>query len=246
MSYVEPGYPRLTYSQLESVWIKAGGSKAMAPLMAAIALAESSGIAGNTNPTDNSGTQTSWGLWQISDGTHGWSYGGDPYDPVNNARVAIMKLHSQGLTAWGTYSSGAYKTYYKGSVPPSQNIPSGPNPGPTQGGFSGGFGQGVEFANFAGFDSNALTAFPDLNPVHAVESIVGDVGGLIKNAFGWEIGAVKTLPDAMKAISKAIGVIGEVFAGFLWLLNPANDLRVIAGFTGLIVLGLAIYLVATA
>jgi len=224
----------------------------MAPLMAAIAMAESSGIAGNTNPTDNSGTQTSWGLWQISDGTHGWSYGGDPYDPVNNARVAIMKLKSQGLGAWGTYTSGAYKTYLNGSVPPGQGpIPTGGGGGNsvpiTTTAFSETAG-GPSFATNAGFAST-LTDLPSwLNPVNDIESIVGDVGGLAKDAFGWlnPVNGIKTLGDAVKAISKAVGVIAEVFSGLLWLMNPANDLRVISAFVGLIVLSVAVYLVATA
>ncbi len=241
MSFVKPGYPRLSYSQLEQVWIQAGGPKAIAPLMAAIAMAESGGIAGNTNPTDNSGTQTSWGLWQISDGTHGWSYGGDPYDPVTNAKAAVMKYHSQGLGAWGTYTSGAYQQYLKGNVPPSTGTISGGSAG-------GSIGQTAPISSSAGFATYAGFNMPGgiLNPINDVESVVGDVGGLIKNAFGWGNAAVKSVPDAIKAISKAVGVIAEVFSGILWLLNPANDLRVISAFVGLIVLSVAIYLVATA
>ena len=51
-----------TYGQLETLWTNAGGSKALAPLMAAIALAESGGNPGALNLTDNGGTQTSVGL----------------------------------------------------------------------------------------------------------------------------------------------------------------------------------------
>jgi hypothetical protein len=104
----------LTYAELEGYWIQAGGSSTMAPLMAAVALAESSGNPDATNPTDNNGRQTSWGLWQLSDGTHaepnGWS------DPLTNAKMAVTKYHSQGLGAWGTYTSGAYKKYLQGGV----------------------------------------------------------------------------------------------------------------------------------
>lgn len=109
---------RLTYSQLEGVWIQAGGQASLAPLMAAIALAESGGNPNSLNATDNGGTQSSFGLWQISTGTHtppasNWN------DPVENARLAIGKLHSQGLAAWGTYTSGAYKPFLKNGVPAS-------------------------------------------------------------------------------------------------------------------------------
>lgn len=103
-----PCQPALSFAQLQQVWTASGGSAAMAPIMAAIALAESGGIPNNTNPTDNHGTQTSWGLWQVSQGNH------TPYanwaDPTANAKVAQSKLRTQGLAAWGTYTSGAAKT----------------------------------------------------------------------------------------------------------------------------------------
>lgn len=118
----------LTYAQLEGVWLQAAAgtkydTQAWAALMAAIALAESSGNADATNPTDNGGTQTSWGLWQISLGNHNepspnWN------NPVTNAQLAIGKLNSQGLSAWGTYDSGAYKQYLNGSTTPDSNFPS--------------------------------------------------------------------------------------------------------------------------
>jgi len=109
---------KLTYSQLEGVWIQAGGQASLAPMMAAIALAESRGETTDVNRTDNHGTQSSYGLWQISTGTHkepdpNWA------DPVVNAKLAIGKLKSQGLNAWGTFSSGAYKPFLKNGVPPT-------------------------------------------------------------------------------------------------------------------------------
>lgn len=113
---------RYTYAQLEGLWINAGGSKGLAPVMAAIALAESGGCSAAVNPTDNNGTQTSWGLWQISDGTHGQPAPGILTASVN-AQQAVAKYHSQGLTAWGTYNSGAYKAYM-GSSTPDLNVPS--------------------------------------------------------------------------------------------------------------------------
>jgi hypothetical protein len=112
------------YGQLEELWIRAGGPRALAPLMAAIALAESSGNTTSNNYADNNGTQTSWGLWQISDGTHNWPGTADPNDPLANARYAVAKYRSQGLSAWGTYDSGAYKQYYKSGVAAS-TLPQG-------------------------------------------------------------------------------------------------------------------------
>ena len=121
----------LTYAQLKGVWLSAAkGTKyatnAWASLMAAIAEAESSGDPLATNPTDNNGTQTSWGLWQISDGTHNppaaaWS------DPATNAGLALSKLQSQGLGAWGTYTSGAYKGFLSDKTTADLTAATGPS-----------------------------------------------------------------------------------------------------------------------
>lgn len=122
----------LSYSQLKGVWLTAAkGTKyatnAWASLMAAIAEAESGGDASITNPNDNNGTQTSWGLWQISLGNHeapapNWA------DPVENARLAIGKLNDQGLSAWGTYDSGAYQAYLSDKTAANlTDIPQGPD-----------------------------------------------------------------------------------------------------------------------
>jgi len=113
-----------TYSQLEGLWISNGGSAALAPIMAAIALAESSGNAAATNATDNGGTQTSWGLWQISDGTHNQPVS-NILDPNVNAQQAVKKVKSQGLNAWGTYTSGKYKQFMSGAAPSTSGLPSG-------------------------------------------------------------------------------------------------------------------------
>jgi hypothetical protein len=112
-----------SFSQLEQIWLSAAkgtkySSKAWAALMAAIALAESAGNPDATNPTDNNGAQTSWGLWEISLGNHDepspdWS------NPAVNAQLAIGKLSTQGLSAWGTYTSGAYKKFLNGAAIPS-------------------------------------------------------------------------------------------------------------------------------
>lgn len=109
---------KLTYSQLEGLWIQNGGSSSLAPVMAAIALAESGGNPSARNDKDNGGTQSSFGLWQISTGSHtppasNWA------DPNENARLAIGKYKSQGLKAWGTYTSGAYTRFLANGVPPS-------------------------------------------------------------------------------------------------------------------------------
>jgi hypothetical protein len=156
----------LTFSQLEGYWIQAGGSKTLAPLMAAIALAESSGDPNSTNTTDNGGTQTSWGLWQISLGNHNepsptWN------NPLENDKLAVAKYNSQGLRAWGTYTSGKYKQYMQGGVAPS-----------TPTGTAENAGLGTFLSGIPGWIGGLLTG-----GTSDLAGIVGDVLGPISNVF---------------------------------------------------------------
>jgi Lysozyme like domain len=113
-----------SYSQLEGLWINAGGPRAVAGVAAAIADAESHGNSQAVNRTDNNGTQTSWGLWQISNGTHGQPVP-DILDPAVNAQQAVAKYNNAGhqFTPWGTYDSGAYQAFLGGSTTPDTNVP---------------------------------------------------------------------------------------------------------------------------
>lgn len=193
----------LTFSQLEGYWIQAGGSTTLAPLMAAIALAESSGDPTSTNPADDDGKQTSWGLWQISTGNHdepspNWS------NPLVNAQLAVAKYNEQGLAAWGTYTSGKYKQYLQSGVTPT-----------TPTGSSGGTAQTASFlTDIPGWIGGLLTGGATDLP-----SIIGDVFGPISNT-AQDIAA--GFSDMMRAV--------------LWLINPSNWVRIIAGGVGTIAL----------
>jgi hypothetical protein len=82
--------------------------------MAAIAMAESGGRSDAYNSSGASG------IWQIL-GAVNPADQGDLFNPIVNAREAVLKYKTQGLNAWVTYTSGAYKQYFNGSVPPSAN-----------------------------------------------------------------------------------------------------------------------------
>lgn len=112
-----------SYAQLEQLWINAGGSKATAPIAAAIAEAESAGRSDALNPTDNNGTQTSVGLWQVSNGTH--SYPAAWTTPSGNAAEAVAKYQAGGWAPWGTYDSGAYQQFLSPGTTPDPNVPAG-------------------------------------------------------------------------------------------------------------------------
>lgn len=106
----------LTTSEIEQAWISGGGPKALAPIMAAIAMAESSGNPSSIQQGVPYGSQ-GWGLWQITPGDSEPQVGSNQalLNPVTNARAAVAKYNSQGLGAWTTYTSGAYKRYMGGA-----------------------------------------------------------------------------------------------------------------------------------
>ena len=110
-----PPQPRIySYKQLEQLWVAAGGSKVLAPIAAAIAMAESGGNDQAVNSMDNGGRQTSWGLWQISNGTHSPPVS-NILDPQVNARQAVAKYNAAGgWSPWGTFTSGAYQKFLQG------------------------------------------------------------------------------------------------------------------------------------
>ena len=96
-------------STLAQLWIQAGGPPSVANLMAAIAMAESGGQVGVVSKKNANGT-VDRGLWQINS-----SHNYDPQrlvtDPLYNAQAAVAIYKSQGLQAWSTYNSGAYKSF---------------------------------------------------------------------------------------------------------------------------------------
>jgi hypothetical protein len=101
---------RYSFGQLKTLWVLAGCAASLAPTMAAIALAESGGLASAHNPSGASG------LWQIEIPVNaGYVPGGaaNVYNPLANARGAVAIERAQGLGAWVTYSSGAYRQYLR-------------------------------------------------------------------------------------------------------------------------------------
>lgn len=196
-----------SYGQLEELWIQAGGSKGVAPLMAAIALAESGGNPAANNYTDNGGTQTSWGLWQVSNGTHQWPGTGNPNDPLVNAKYAVAKYNTQGLTAWGTYDSGAYKQYYQGGVDPSSLPKGGSSPGS---------------------QDATLTGWNIPGPLGIPGEIASAISGLWSNA-----GSLSDTASALTQIARGFTVLLHAFE---WIFVPSHWVRIFAFGGGLLFL----------
>lgn len=87
-------------SQLEQLWVSAGGPASVEFIAAEIAKAESGGNPNATEP--NSGAA---GLWQIL----GQVVPGNIYDPMVNAENAVKKYNDAGgFSPWVTYTQNMY------------------------------------------------------------------------------------------------------------------------------------------
>jgi hypothetical protein len=101
-------------TDLAQLWIDAGGNPHVANTMAAIALAESGGKVDATGKNTN-GT-TDYGLWQINSSHTQFDPQRLTSDPLYNAQAAVAVFKTQGLTAWTTYVSGAYRNFLSGAA----------------------------------------------------------------------------------------------------------------------------------
>lgn len=131
--------PDKTIAQLIA---NAGCPQQTVPTMVAIALAESGGDANNVGDValETSTWGPSVGLWQIRSLRSEYGKGTTRdekanYDPATNAKHAMEILHSQGLSAWTTYTRGTYRAFIdrgnsaaKG-VSPGGSVTTPPNTG---------------------------------------------------------------------------------------------------------------------
>jgi hypothetical protein len=210
-----------TFAQLEGLWIQAGGPAAVAPIAAAIALAESSGNPQAINPTDNNGTQTSWGLWQISNGTHNMPVA-NILDPRVNAQQAVAKYKTSGWAPWGTYATGAYTKFLpKGYVAPSSTSPQGVT-GP------------------AATTDSFISDIED--PFHLIYGIGADIGKLVTNPVGIAT-SVTSIAQDFAGLSK---MLNTMLNDALWLFKPSNWIRVVCFVLGVMALLPGVYMLSRA
>jgi Transglycosylase SLT domain len=132
-----------TYAQIEEIWIRNGGNKAMAPLMAAIAEVESAGNPDAENPSGATGLwQLEWPLYSgyVAGATSRQAY----HNPDINAKAAIKLSQNNPSVSPGSpvynnwikfeFPFNAYLKYLKGGVPPSTpNQPQQTSPAQTAG-----------------------------------------------------------------------------------------------------------------
>lgn len=135
----------LGFTDLESLWLVAGGRPGTQATAAAVALAESGGnpaailntaypkLPGYHPPATGNLPEYSVGLWQINVVAHPSYSVASLLTPTGNANAAVS-VSNLGLDfrPWSTYTSGAYKTYLAGVPAPTPQpgagavAPSGP------------------------------------------------------------------------------------------------------------------------
>lgn len=194
---------KLNFHQIENVWTKNGGSKKLAPVMAAIALAESGGYTQAKHKNSN-GT-IDQGLWQINSSNFKIYKGHNIYDVNVNAHAAKRLAEGgKGLNNWTTYTTGAYLKYLPKNYPK---------------------GQGV-ISTAEGVGKTALNVAT--NPVGAVTGAVGSavggaVAGPVESALSW---------FGMRIVFALIimGGAGLIFLGLL-LIGADLGLAAFAGAT---------------
>jgi hypothetical protein len=159
-----------TYSQLEGLWINAGGSTALAPVMAAIAMAESGGCSTALNPSGASG------LWQINGAVNSADQN-SLFNPGVNAKEAVLKYQSQGLSAWVTYTSGAYKAFLSNSTTPTLDASTSASTSASAGSY------GLDCAiEFPGLDLGVTTIGKACLVTYGTERAI--IAGLVLGAAG--------------------------------------------------------------
>jgi hypothetical protein len=171
---------RYSFSQLEALWIDAGGSKATAPLAAAIAEAESGGnplaaYPGTTVAPGQGSTTDATGLWQILGLPQGNFTAAELTIPIDNARMAVAKYQQAGnsFSPWQTYTEGTY------SIPSPVPAPASSVPGAdAQGGVGG---PATPTAAGAGGTASTGGSAPTATQSLGVSSIVSGASGLLKD-----------------------------------------------------------------
>lgn len=161
---------KYSYSQIQQIWIQYGGSRATAPLAAAVAMAESSGDSMSISPPNHDGT-VDRGLWQINSK---WWPQYSTTDLATNARGAI-KISQNGAHwgDWTTYNTGAYKEFLTGSA----------NTSPVGGSTPVGTGTDASWYDPFGLGDKAGDAITDGIEAGLTAAFKAVIGPLVKWAF---------------------------------------------------------------
>lgn len=196
---------------LADYWTQGGGARNLAPIMAAIGMAESGGRIDAVNGPNDDGSYD-YGWLQINS-SHGYDRAKLLSDPVYTARAGVAIERAQGLSAWTTYTSGAYKTF----------LSSGGSYMPT-------FGRTRPGGDTSGQDDPVTSEFA---------SYEENAGLWIPGPAGIPIPANPL--DLFKGAAKAISGTTDFLKWIAWIFHPRNILRAVEFVTGLTLMGIGIH-----
>ena len=212
---------KYTYAQLEQLWINAGGNKQVAPVAAAVAMAESGGNPNAVSPSND------YGLWQINS-VHGAQAS---LDVMTNVRAAVsISNNGQNWGPWCTcwVNPQANCGHFLGPQPQpgsaaaryiNPNIPPDPN-APTN---------GTAVATSGGQQAQDISKVGACNTLEWVISPGGCAAGTVVGGAGGAIGTVggdiaSSVIDMVIAsilnpfISLVAGVFGMLAGGFIMII----------------------------
>lgn len=205
------------FSQLEQLWINAGGSRGLAPLAAAIAIVESGGNAAANNP--NGGAS---GIWQLIPSNWHLIPGGEA-NRYNASDNAIGAVRLSGNTMAGLVSNwidseppGAAYAILKqhGGTPPSGSLPAeGSTPAGTP-------AQSAQLTSaWSSIGSDILDPFQS-----------------IAKALGTAITSPADIASSVTSLAKdfnlLVGLFNTFFRDIEWLFVPSHWVRIFAFLFG--------------
>lgn len=189
-------------------WLaQAGWPTALIPTMVAIGGAESRWQIGATHTNSDGSVDNGW--LQINSVHSQYDPAKLRSDPVYTAKAALDIYHQQGLRAWTTYTSGAYKRFL-GMSPRIRNFGGGTaNPGKTRpGGNAPGESSGPDVTQvLTDWQSQSQAGNGPPDPSGFFGSLLGAITGPV-----------------------------EFFKLLAWIINPVNILRMVEFLVGLVLM----------
>jgi Lysozyme like domain len=219
-------------TSLSQLWIDAGGTPKIANIMAAIAMAESSGIVSNVGGPNSNGTYD-YGLWQINSSHTQFNRSLLLSDPLYNARAAVAIYRSQGLTAWSTYNNGAYQGFLSGAAG-ADYTGAKATPRTRPGGQPAG-------TKASGTDVTAILSNWSTQEDNAGKQTGVQTTGLFSGIpILKDIPGIDSIPnplDLFSGLSSGVNDVVDFLKILAWILNPANILRMVEFLFGVALMG---------
>lgn len=194
-------------------------------------------------------SKTGWGLWQITPGDSVPSVGVNDalLDPVTNAKAAHAKFVAAGnsFRPWTTYEDGAYRPFLDDAQAAAKSVGDA---------ISGAIGAGVDAAG-GGLADNQLGGDVDGNPLQIIDAISGlfatpgdeavgqvntKVGGRLSDAAAAAAGIAKGVTSWLSGL---VADLEKMLKALLWLVNPANEIRLLLALFGVALFGLGGFLI---